>query len=248
MSPASYQSSSDRGRLRLGRRSVSFLVALAIDILIVIALIKLAPALPERKRADDRPTVFKTLPEPKPTPAPRATVVTKKKLPSGGAPRPAPPAPNPPAGPETPPSWLITKDEFAASDISKIPSRSGNLAAGAGAGSGKDSGAAYGPGEGPGGEVLYNADWVREPTNAEMSTYLPANVGTGWALIACQTVPGNRVENCRQLDESPRGSGLARGLRLASWQFRVLPPRIGGKPIIGAWVRIRFDLRIGVTK
>ena len=247
MSPASYQSSSDRGRVRLGRRTTSFLLALAIDLLIVIALLKLAPALPDRKKPDERPTIFQTLPEPKPTPAPQARVVAKKKRPSGGEAPPAPPSPTPPSGPETPPSWLVSKDEFAASDISKIPSRSGSVAAGNGAGSGKDSGSAYGPGEGPGGEALYNAEWYREPTRAELATYLPANMETGWALIACQTIAGNRVENCRALDESPRGSGLARGLRLAAWQFRVLPPRIGGRPIIGAWVRIRFDLKVGVT-
>ena len=247
MNPASYQSSSDRPRALLGRRATAFLLALAIDILIVIALVWLAPALPERKKPDERPTIFQTLPEPKPTPAERDRVVVERKRPSGGAPRPAPPTPKPPAGPETPPSWLVSKDEYAASDISKIPSR-GAVASGDGAGSGKDSGTAYGPGEGPGGESLYNAEWQREPTRAELATYLPANMQTGWALIACQTVPGNRVENCRALDESPKGSGLARGLRLAAWQFRVLPPRIGGKPVIGAWVRIRFDLVIGITK
>jgi protein TonB len=247
MSPAFHQSSSDRRPARLGRRGTAFLLALAIDILIVLALLKLAPALPDRKKADDRPTIFQTLPEPKPTPAPRTRVVAKKKRPSGGAPRPAPPAPQPPAGPETPPSWLVSKDEFASSDLSKLPSRSGSVASADGAGSGKDSGSAYGPGEGPGGQTLYNAEWYREPTDAEMGTYLPKNIDSGWGLIACQTIPGNRVENCRSLGETP-GSGISRAMRLASWQFLVRPPRINGRPVIGAWVRIRFDLRIGITK
>lgn len=76
---------------------------------------------------------------------------------------------------------------------------------------------------------------------------MPANVAEGWGMVACKTIPGNRVENCRSIGESP-GSGLSRMLRLASWQFRVRPPRIGGKPIIGAWVRIKFDLIQGVVK
>ena len=90
--------------------------------------------------------------------------------------------------------------------------------------------------------TLYNAEWVREPSDAELRTYLPRAVDSGsWALIACQTIAHNQVENCAQLGESPRGSGLSKAMRLAAWQFRVRPPRIDGKPMVGAWVRIRID-------
>src|SRR3546814_9935806 len=107
----------------------------------------------------------------------------------------------------------------------------------------------YGPGEGPGGERLYEADWYRKPTNAELSFYMLANApSTGWGLIACQTVEHYRVDNCRTLGESPLGSGLARAVRQAAWQFLVRPPRIGGRPVIGAWVRIRIDYPEGVPQ
>lgn len=130
----------------------------------------------------------------------------------------------------------MSKSDMAAADISKMGNR-----AGASSGSG-NSASTYGPREGPGGAKMYNAEWYREPSRAEIGGYLPNAVPPGaWGMIACKTIEHYHVENCMQLGESPPGSGLARALRLASWQFLVRPPRIDGKPIMGAWVRIRFD-------
>jgi protein TonB len=127
--------------------------------------------------------------------------------------------------------------DMAASDISKMHGDSG---AGDSAG-GNNGGAAYGPGAGPGGARLFNAEWYREPRDAELAHYLPPAEPGAWADIACKTIEAYHVENCRSLGESPPGSGLARGLREAAWQFLVRPPRVNGKAQIGAWVRIHFD-------
>ncbi len=125
----------------------------------------------------------------------------------------------------------MSKEDYAAADIGKLPKAS----AGAGAG---DSEAV---GRGPHGEVLYAAEWARHPTDAELSGYLPASAPDGWGLIACRTIPDNRVEDCVELDQSPRGSHLASAVRQAAWQFRVRPPRKNGRPMVGEWVQIRID-------
>ena len=102
-----------------------------------------------------------------------------------------------------------------------------------------------GGGAGPNGEPLYNAEWQRPPTSAELAFYLPrGTTPQGWGMIACQTVANYRVDNCEEIGQSPVGSGLARAVRQAAWQFRVLPPRIGGRPMVGAWVRIRIDYTV----
>lgn len=157
-------------------------------------------------------------------------------------PEPTQPRPVPQVQPkpelELPPSFIrLTRQEFAAADISKLGRRRPDNI-----GDGGDSASASSPGEGPGGARLYNAEWYREPTRAEMITYMPKRgVSVGWAMIACKTQTEFRVEDCREMGESPPGSGLARTLRQAAWQFKVRPPRIDGKPLIGAWVRIQFD-------
>lgn len=139
-------------------------------------------------------------------------------------------APPPPQPSTKPTPWLeMSKDEMAASDISKIPA--------AGSGGGGDSEVV---GTGPNGEALYAAQWAREPTDAELAGYLPRSTPEGFGLIACKTIPNNRVEDCVELDQTP-GSRLASAVRQAAWQFHVRPPRKGGHPLIGSWVRIRID-------
>lgn len=135
----------------------------------------------------------------------------------------------------------MSHDDFMAADIGGM--KSPGVARGGSGDSG--SGGTYGPGEGPGGTTLYRAQWHREPTDAQLGGYLPANApASGWGEVACQTIENFRVENCQILAESPRGSGLARAVQNAAWQFEVVPPRVNGKPQIGTWVRIRIDYGI----
>jgi protein TonB len=152
-------------------------------------------------------------------------------------PLPVPPRPMPVR--ETLPFIPMTKADLAAGDIARL-----GTAGSPGAGAANGTTAAAGPGDGPGGVQLYNAEWVVEPSDAQLRPYLPKSVEAGsWALIACQTIAHNHVENCAQMSEGPRGSGLSKAMRLAAWQFLIRPPRIDGKPQVGAWVRIRMDFR-----
>ncbi|MEO6387738.1 MAG: hypothetical protein ABIT16_12995 [Croceibacterium sp.] len=124
------------------------------------------------------------------------------------------------------------------------------------------SGPAYGPvdnggpaayadtarvGTAPNGEPLYAAAWYREPYDDELRGYLSTASGPGWGLIACRTAPDFRVEDCVGLDEYPHGSMITRAVLAAAWQFKVRPPRIGGRLQIGDWVRIRIDYDIHVV-
>jgi protein TonB len=228
-------------RPSLRSRAAAFLLSLGIIALIIFALIRMGvlPQLPGG--SGERLTAVQLSSEKK---AARQTAkqraVPKANQPKVQLPQPVPPPPVIPALKETPLKLIrLTRDEFAASDISKL-ARPADASAGGGAAQG--GGSAYGPGEGPGGARLYNAEWYREPSRAELAGYFSKAPPQGsWAIIACQTIDHYHVENCQQLDESPAGSGLSRALRQAAWQFLVRPPRIDGKPVIGAWVRIRFD-------
>ena len=149
-----------------------------------------------------------------------------------------------PATPKLPPSPLakpafvkLTREEFAAADISKLGS-----AGGQGKSSGETSASV---GIGPGGVTLYKAEWHRRPTDAELGGYLPnRKLEPGsWGEVACKTIPDNRVENCQSIGESPPGSGLGKALRLAGWQLRIRPPTINGKPMIGTSVLVHIEYR-----
>ncbi len=135
------------------------------------------------------------------------------------------------------PFIVLSRQDYAASNIGKQPSLRPALAA-----AGPDSKAPAGPGAGPGGATLYPADWFRPPTDTELGGYLkPGQPRRGWGMIACKTVARHRVEDCYVLGESPMGSGFGRSVLNAAWQFEVLPPRINGRAQIGSWVSIRID-------
>ncbi len=99
-------------------------------------------------------------------------------------------------------------------------------------------------GTAPNGEPLYAAAWYREPKEDELRGYMSTARGPGWGLIACRTVPDYRVGDCVALAEYPEGSQINRAVLAAAWQFRVRPPRLGGQPQVGSWVRIRIDYGI----
>lgn len=135
----------------------------------------------------------------------------------------------------------LSRNDYRSTDISRMKRAEAGGGQQASAGAPGDSASV---GQGPGGVRLYAAQWYREPTDAEIGPYLPQRRMQGdWAMIACKTIEKYHVEDCQELGESPAGSGLARAIRQASWQFLVRPPRINGKPQIGEWVRIRFDFR-----
>ncbi|MEO8375490.1 MAG: hypothetical protein ABI471_09710, partial [Sphingomonas bacterium] len=141
------------------RRAGSFLLALAAELLIVLGLITLAWREPSPPKPQSEPNTFSL------TPSAEKKAETTKASHSNAhsksaAPRTAPPAPIvPPVLSQPAPNPMLNdKELFDAADISKMHGDSGDTG---------DSKAAYGPGEGPGGERLFNAEWYREPTDAE---------------------------------------------------------------------------------
>ncbi|HEX6604883.1 MAG TPA: hypothetical protein VF027_08400 [Sphingomicrobium sp.] len=227
----SYRLPSPYSRPPLGRRASGLALALGVNLGLLLVLLTLGVfPLPERKPSNA--TVVDLIPEEhakaEQSPQPRRA--------SRPVPKPPPvilpvkPTIAPPPVAEKPlPLLELSAAEMASSDIGRMPK------AGTSAGDSEEVG------RGPHGEILYAAEWAREPTDAELAAYLPRNARDGWGLVACKTIPGNRVEDCVELGNSPPGSHLASAVRQAAWQFRVRPPRKNGRPMIGQWVRIRID-------
>lgn len=242
-----------RRNVRLRERSAAIALTVFIHILIAFLLLWLTPDIIPFRRADQSLATF-DLPAPHAGEQRAAKAVharesaaqarRKEAVERVVPPKDRPDTPVPRPQVEAPSMILLSPEEFAASDISRIKGRRGD-----GSANGKDAASVYGPGDGPGGAQLYNAEWYREPTSAELAGYLPSDMPrNGYGLIACQTVERFRVDHCRILEERPLGSGLGQAVRRAAWQFLVVPPRINGRPQLGAWVRIRIDYSEGVQR
>ena len=238
---ATYRPFAPYERPPLQRRVSGLALALAVNLLLLFVLWGLGKFAPMSEKPS-RSLVVDLLPESQSAEAPTKSEMAKKPVErSQIKPLPKPPpiilpakptiAVPPPAPPKTEPWIEMSKDELAAADVGNLPK------AGAGSGAG-DSEVV---GHGPHGELLYAAEWARHPTETELGGYLPANAPEGYGLIACKTIPGDRVDDCIELGQDPPGSHLASAVRQAAWQFRVRPPRKNGVPLVGSWVSIRID-------
>lgn len=238
-------------RSRLGERAGGVLFALLAEVLIILVLLSLSIAPPREKPQDEQLTVFGVSPDPSEDKAEEES------------PQPAEDAAQSPEPTEETESPVETPSPVVTPQVSPVvpsivPMPSPQAAPPAPSAAPKaraviKPGRVYGPadkgvpgdservGSGPNGEPLYAAAWYREPYDDELSGYLSTARGPGSALIACRTVPDFRVEDCVELGENPKGSGIARAVLAAAWQFRVRPPRVGGVSKIGEWVRIRID-------
>lgn len=229
-------------RVSLPRRAAGLALALGINLLLLLVLLSLGVGrtnLPKGSATvlvDFLPEAHISVPRsPQRAANPTAQVPTQTQT----APVPkAPPIviPSKPTIAQPKPSSLLelSSTDMAASNIAHMPS--------GGDGAEGDSEQV---GRGPNGQVLYAAEWARRPTNQELGGYLPRNAPEGWGLVACKTVPGDRVEDCQEIDQRPLGSHLASAVRQAAWQFRVRPPRKNGKELVGSWVQIRIDYESG---
>jgi protein TonB len=231
-----YRLPSPYERPPLRRRASGLALALAVNLLLLLVLLGIGKFSPVAQNPS-RPLVVDLVSEPH-APSSESKAAAHRSKPraqSRALPKPPPivlptkPTITPPAKPKSQPWIEMTNDELADGDISNLPKGE------PGAGDSEIVGRA------PNGDVLYAAEWARRPTDAELGGYLPKNAPDGAGIIACKTIPGERVDDCLEIGNDPPGSHLASAVRQAAWQFRVRPPRKNGRPLIGSWVQIRID-------
>lgn len=233
-------------KAEFGRRATAMAAALAIQLLLLLALLSLgvtieptpeaeltevslaarevaeaAPPEPAPDFVAPQPTERES-PQPveTPAPAPQPTQVPVAVIPAPTAPRVPPPA----EPPRTAPRAVVRDEVFGPPDTGAPRSDDSERV-----------------GTAPNGEPLYAAQWYREPGD-EFHGYL-STASPGWGLIACRTIPNFYVTDCVALDETP-GSRLTRSMLAGAGVLRVRPPRLGGRSLVGAWVRIRVDYTV----
>jgi protein TonB len=235
------------------QRIAGLAAALALEALVVLALLTLGSDRFAEMAKEGVPLKTFDLAAPSPEPVVEAvktpetkTVATEAEPQPRAVDAPAVPArttpsvqPPTPAPPQPAPLVQLSPGELAAADLRSLPSAAKPARTYGPAAPSSASDTLLVDGTGPNGEKLYAAAWQREPSEGELRGYL-STAQPGWGMIACRTVADFKVDDCVAVGES-RGSQWTRAMLAAAWQFRVRPPRIGGRLQIGEWVRIRFD-------
>ena len=230
----------ERIRAGLGRRSSALVLALLAEVLLGLLFLTLGSSNTRQEEAEPPLVSFDARPPVEKPPAPRENKVEDTKPAEFSAPRPAETRqPPPPSAVSSPPPMIqLSRDQMVSAEIAPAPSTKPRMGP---PDTGTPGDTPQVGGKGPNGEPLYAAAWYRRPSDGELSGYLSTATGPGWGLIACRTVPDFRVEDCIALDEYPQGSNITRSVLAAAWQFRVRPPQLGGRSMVGQWVRIRID-------
>ena len=235
----------DRLRAHLGRRTIAAIATVFFEALILLAIWSLSQSNEPPKAKGELVSTFDTAEEPKqeeekkqdekPTPQqPKETAVQPAPVPV------APPLPLPTLPPSIPISQKPAPPVQTAPPAKGPPVKPGAPAYGPPNIGGTTSMDSKRVGTAPDGQPMYAASWYRKPMQGELDGYLSTAERPGYGTIACNTAPDYRVENCVLVDEYPDHSNYGRAVLAAAWQFKVRPPRIGGREVIGAWVRIRI--------
>lgn len=259
----------ERFRAKAGRRTLAVGLTIVVELILLLMLLSLGVKTPSgeeekattvvnldieevAEEAPQRPIPERAEPEEKQTPSPQPEEPRAREPAEPLTPRPAEPLPRQPAQPQPQPQPTpaaptilpVPSEQRSPAFVPSSPVRPAPSAAplyGPPDKGGSSSGDTERVGTAPNGEPLYAAAWYREPRDDEMRGYLSTASGPGWGLIACRTAPNYRVEDCVALDEYPEGSRINRAALAASWVFQVQPPRLGGRSLVGSWVRIRID-------
>ena len=244
----------ERLRTGAGRRTLAISLAALIEGLLLLLLLTLSSEEPSGKKEEgitvvnlSANDVSEEAPEPS-DPEPEQPAAERPVPQRPATEEPLPPQPAEPKAPpiaravmpaphQQPPSAAIPSN-------SPRPAPSGRPLYGPPDRGGSSSRDTERVGTAPNGEPLYAAAWYREPKEDALRAYLSTARGPGWGLIACRTAPDYRVEDCVGLAEYPEGSQITRAVLAAAWEFKVQPPRLGGRPLVGSWVRIRIDYSI----
>ena len=239
-----------------GRRRVAGItLALLIEAALFLAILTLGQGSAGNQRRGESLTTVEFAPDKQPDVTPPAERPDEAAKPvalprAAPSPRPDQPAPRALPFPMPPPAAVlpVAKDEGPAPESSRIRAVvRDDMSGPVGPPDTGSRGDSQRVGTRPNGEPVYAARWYREPTDEELRGYLSTASGPGWALITCRTAPQFRVEDCELVDEYPSGAQIGRAVMAAAWQFKVRPPQVGGRVLVGEWVRIRitYEMRRG---